>query len=248
MSATVKFVPGAPERKGFYERCRALVFVVSTFFFGLDVQGIEHIPTSGPAILVSNHLSFWDIPSLAFKVRRMVHYMAKSEYAKNRLANWTFTNLEAFFVRRGEGDMEAIRNALAVLKAGQILAIYPEGHRTEEHSLIEAHEGFTLIAFKSGAPVIPVATWGSELTGKGFRFGFFRPTVHVRYGAPIHLAPAGKKYTREELMHATNQIMGTIAAMLPPAYRGFYAEAANQMVAEPTASVATKPTSSEAGI
>lgn len=243
MSATPKFVPGTPERKGFYELCRAIVFVVSTFFFGLDVQGLENIPTSGPVIIVSNHLSFWDIPSLAFKSRRMFHYMAKAEYAKNRLANWVFTKLEAFFVHRGEGDIEAIRNALAVLKAGQVLVIYPEGHRTEEHALIEAHEGFTLIAFKSGAPVIPVATWGSEQTGKGFHYGFFRPTVHVRYGKPLYLAPAGKKYTREDLMNATKQIMGTIATMLPSNYRGHYADVAAQMLEGPTARVAPAPPS-----
>ena len=226
MSATAKFIPGSPERPRFYENLRALVAVVTKFFYALDVQGLENIPVSGPVMLVSNHLSFWDIPSGAVRSRRMVHYMAKSEYAKNGFMRWLFTNLEAFFVNRGEGDIEAIRNSLNVLKAGQILFIFPEGHRSDNHAMIEAHDGFALIAFKAGVPIIPVATWGSEFVGKRGRFAFWRPTIHVRYGKPIHLVASGKKYSRDDLINATQQIMGNIAAMLPPSYRGIYAEAA----------------------
>src|SRR6185437_12057772 len=168
MSATDNaFVPGSPERPAFYERLRALVQVVHQLLFALDVQGLENIPTDGPVMVASNHLSFWDIPSLAVRPHRQFHYMAKSEYAKSSFMRWLFTNLEAFFVDRGEGDTGAIRKALAVLKAGQVLVIYPEGHRSDDHALIEAHDGFTLIAFKAGVPVIPVATWGSEAVGKG---------------------------------------------------------------------------------
>ncbi len=91
--------------------------------------------------------------------------------------------------------------------------------------MIAAHEGFTLIAFKANAPVLPVATWGSEMVGKGFRFGFRRPVLHIRYGTLLRLAPSGTRYTREDLAAATRLIMGTIAGMLPPQYRGVYADA-----------------------
>ncbi len=225
------FVPGSPERPAFYERLRVLAQIVLPALFALDVQGLENIPAEGPVLVASNHLSFWDIPSLALRPRRLFHYMAKSEYAKNAFARWLFTNLEAFFVDRGEGDMGAIRNSLAVLNAGQVLVIYPEGHRSDNHAMIEAHDGFALIAFKAGAPVLPVATWGSELVGKGGRFLFARPTIHIRYGKPIMLAPSGKKATRDDLANATNLIMGTIASMLPPQYRGVYAEQAERILA-----------------
>ncbi|MBA3825085.1 MAG: 1-acyl-sn-glycerol-3-phosphate acyltransferase [Ktedonobacterales bacterium] len=220
------FVPGTPERPAFYERSRFLAKLVQGIFFKLDVQGLENIPADGPVMIVSNHLSFWDIPSLAIRPRRMLHFIAKSEYARNGFMRWLFTNLESFFVDRGESDMGAIRNALAVLKAGQMLAIYPEGHRSDDHAMIPAHDGFALIAFKANVPIIPAATWGSEVVGKGGRFLFAAPTVHVRYGAPIHLMPVGKRATREELTAATEQVMGAIAAQLPTQYRGVYAEAA----------------------
>jgi 1-acyl-sn-glycerol-3-phosphate acyltransferase len=237
MNATAEtsgFVPGSPERRGFYVRLRTFALLVYHVFFRFDVQGLENIPTTGAVIVASNHLSFWDIPSLAMLPRRMFHYMAKSEYAKNGFMRWLFTNLEAFFVDRGEADTSAIRNCLAVLKAGQVLVIYPEGHRSENHAMIAAHDGFALIAFKSGAPVIPVATWGSEQVGKGGRFLFWRPTIHIRYGKPITLVPSGKKYTRDDLANGNTLIMGTIASMLPLAYRGVYAEAAARILAGET--------------
>ncbi len=231
---TTDFVPGSPERRGFYERLRRFVLIAGNLFFALDVQGLANIPATGPVLVACNHMSFWDIPALALRPRRMFHYMAKSEYARNGFMRWLFTKLEAFFVDRGEGDMGAIRNALAVLKAGQVLAIYPEGHRSDDHALIPAHDGFTLIAFKGSAPVVPAAIWGSEDVGKGGRFLFRRPTIHIRYGPPITLVPSGKKYTKEDLAEATNLIMGTIATMLPPQYRGAYAAEAERLLAQPT--------------
>lgn len=231
MSATPEFIPGSPERPQFYERLRRIADIVAgSLFFRLDVQGLENIPATGPVMIVSNHLSFWDIPSLALRPKRLLHFMAKSEYAKIGFMRWLFISLEAFFVRRGEGDMEAIRNALAVLKAGQVLAIYPEGHRSDDHTLIPAHDGFTLIAFKANVPVIPVATWGSEFVAKGFHFGFWRPTIHVRFGAPVHLPSSGKRASRNDLAAATNLIMGTIALAMPENYRGAYSEIAQTLL------------------
>ena len=225
MSAPVEaFVPGQPEQPRFYERMRRLSYVLTPPLFKIDSHGLEHVPAVGAVILAGNHLSSFDILSVAMPIPRIVHFMAKAEYMQNKLAYTTFVRLESFFVRRGEGDMEAIRNALAVLKAQQLLFIYPEGHRTESHAMIKAHEGLALIAYKSGAPVIPVATWGSEYVTKGGRLGPFRPTIHVHYGQPLQFTPAGKRATREELQSATETIMRAIAAMLPPRYRGVYGD------------------------
>lgn len=230
---TPRYIPGTPERPAFYERLRRMVRAAVVFFFRLDVQGLSNIPADGPVIIAENHLSFWDIPSVALLPKRLIHFMAKIEYANNPFAKWLFTNLEAFFVHRGEGDIEAIRNAQAVLKAGQVLLIYPEGHRSDDHALIQAHEGLALIAYRTGAPVVPTATWGSEQVARGGHFAFWRPTVHIRYGAPLTFVAQGKKATRAELQAATAKIMGTIAAMLPESYRGEYATTAHEVEQPP---------------
>ncbi len=223
MSSSGKYIPGNPERAGFYSFARFVLSLILPFLFKFDVQGAEHIPENGAVLLASNHFSGWDIIATAFSMKRMLHFMAKSEYTKSRFLTWLFTHLEAFFVNRGEGDTEAIRNCLAVLKAQQALIIYPEGHRSEDHALLKAHEGFALIALKSGAPVVPVAVWGSELVlRKGYRWPH-RPVVHIRFGQPMLFPASGKKYTRADMQSATDDTMRAIAAALPEKYRGAYA-------------------------
>ncbi len=224
MSSTGKYIPGSQERPGFYGFTRFVLSIVLPFLFKFDVQGIENIPENGAVLLASNHFSGWDILATAFSMKRMLHFMAKSEYTKSRFLTWLFTKLEAFFVNRGEGDTEAIRNCLAVLKANQALIIYPEGHRSEDHKLIKAHEGFALIALKSGAPVVPVSVWGSELVlRKGYHWPH-QPVVHIRFGQPLVFAASGKKYTRADMQSATDDTMRAIAAALPEDYRGVYAQ------------------------
>jgi 1-acyl-sn-glycerol-3-phosphate acyltransferase len=244
MSATSReFVPGSPEHQGFYTIARVVITILDHLLFRVRVEGKENIPKTGPAIVSSNHLSSWDIVTTALVVPRMLHFMAKVEYAKIPLVRWLFVKLEAFFVRRGEGDTEAMRNCLAVLKANQLLFIYPEGHRSDNKALIKAHDGFALIAFKSGVPVIPVATWGSELVTKKWRILFWRPTIYVRVGKPLTFVAAGKKITREELHTATETTMRAIAAMLPPKYRGVYSDDTSDLpeTASPEASAEVIP-------
>ena len=76
-----------------------------------------------------------------------------------------------------------------------------------------------MIALRSGVPVVPVAIYGSE---KAFKK--FRPQITITYGEPMILAPKGKKITREDIEEVTEQVMLRIASMLPPEYRGVYAE------------------------
>ncbi len=87
------------------------------------------------------------------------------------------------------------------------------------HKLGKAHSGMGMIALRSGAPVLPVAIYGSE---KAFKK--FRPRIIITFGEPMILKPKGKKITREDIDQSTEQVMLRIASMLPPEYRGVYAE------------------------
>lgn len=214
------------ENRGLYTFSRLFFKVISALFFKLDVQGLDNIPQQGSFILTCNHMSSWDIIVIALRVKRTLHYMAKSEYARNTFVRWLFKEEGSFFVDRGEGDTDAIRNCLTILHGEQILVIFPEGHRSENNALIQAHDGFALIAYKSGVPVIPTAVWGTEtILIPGRRWP--RQTVHIRYGAPMQFTPAnGIRAVRTEMHAATETTMRAIANMLPAEYRGYYNDSA----------------------
>ena len=197
---------------------RFVVRILSAIFLDVHVVGQQIVPETGPLIIASNHLSWIDVPLIPAYLKRRVVYMAKEETFKG-LGGRFVRFLGAFPVRRGEADRQSLRAAEEQLKAGLILCIFPEGTRSKIHTLAQAHAGIGMIALRSGAPVLPVAIWGSENA-----FKKFRPRVHVVFGEPMILTPKGKKITREDIDEATEQVMLHITSMLPPRYRGVYAE------------------------
>jgi 1-acyl-sn-glycerol-3-phosphate acyltransferase len=212
---------------------RTIRFFVRLFFaifFDVHVTGQHNVPEAGKIIIASNHLSGVDVPLIPAYLKRRVIYMAKEETFKSRWG-WLIRFLGAFPVRRGEADRQSLRAAQEQLKAGRIVCIFPEGTRSKIHTLGQAHAGMGMIALRSGAPVLPVAIWGSE-----YSFKKFRPRIHLVFGQPVTLAPKGKKITREDIDDATEQVMLHITSMLPPRYRGVYAEklAATESTAEDT--------------
>lgn len=197
--------------------------VVAIPFFGImgriRLRGRYNVPKKGPYILASNHLSWIDVPLIPTYIPGKVVYMAKEEVFLGKLG-WLARFMGAFPVKRGEADRQAIRAADEQLKKGRILVIFPEGHRSETHTLGKIHSGLGMIALRAGVPVVPVAVTGSENLLK--KFG---ARVTVSYGEPVVFKPKGNKITREDIDEATTDIMRRIATMLPPEYRGPVGEA-----------------------
>ncbi|HEX6540559.1 MAG TPA: lysophospholipid acyltransferase family protein [Ktedonobacterales bacterium] len=209
--------------KGFYTFARAVVIAIHPLIARLRTVGIENVPQTGPVVLAVNHVAWIDIPLASIRVPRITHYMAKIELFRLPVLGGIMRLLGAFPVRRGERDREALRISERLLKQGEVLVIFPEGHRSGGH-LIEAHPGTSLIALRTGAPVVPVAISGTEHVFKGFRYGPWAPHVTISYGKPFHLeAASGGHRTREDLARSTDLIMYRIAELLPPEYRGIYA-------------------------
>src|SRR5579872_1608058 len=204
-----------------YHALRYVAIVLLNIIVHLRVRGLYNVPKQGAFIIASNHLAWTDIPFIPLYLRRKMVYMAKEEYYTSKLA-WLVRFLGAFPVKRGEGDRQALRAAEEQLKKGNILGIFPEGTRSRSRTMAKAHAGMGMIALRSGVPVVPVASWGSEKT-----FKKFRPQVTISYGEPMLLKPRGKKITREDIDEATEQVMRKIAEMLPPEYRGVYNEASS---------------------
>ena len=133
------------------------------------VRGIENIPTSGPVILASNHLSFSDSIFLPLQSRRPVVFLAKSEYFTGRgfkgaLTRWFFKATGQLPIDRsgGRASEAALNTGLRVLAKGQVLGIYPEGTRSPDGRLFRGRTGIARMALESKVPVIPVAMIDTE--------------------------------------------------------------------------------------
>lgn len=206
------------ESKGFYAFAKFVVRLVFPLLARLRTTGLENVPTSGPVILAQNHIAWIDIPLASIKVPRVSHYMAKIELFGQPVLGGIMRLLGAFPVRRGEGDRESLRISERLIAQGKVLVIFPEGHRSGG-KLIRAHPGTSLIALRTGAPIVPVAISGTENV-----FKRFRPLVTVSYGKPFYLETSGPRRTRDDLARNTDLIMYHIAKLLPPEYRGEYAQ------------------------
>jgi len=184
---------------------------------------LEKVPTRGPLILLTNHINFLEIPVLHTHLRpRPVTGFAKAESWDNFIIGFLFNLWGAIPIRRGEADMRALRQGLAALKEGYILAIAPEGTRSGHGRLQRGHPGVAMMALQGGAPLLPLVFYGGEKFKRNLS-RLRRTPFHIVVGQPFHLHADGVKVRREIRKQMTDEIMYQLAALLPPAYRGHYA-------------------------
>jgi 1-acyl-sn-glycerol-3-phosphate acyltransferase len=203
---------------------RMLVHTVLAGVF--TMAGRERVPRTGPLFVCGNHQSTLEPPLVpAYLPRNDSWSMAKAEYFEGGgLKAWIFTAFHAFPVVRHSADRVAIKRALAILKAGQVLVLYPEGTRVTSGGLLRPEPGAGFIATLTGAPVQPVAvTGGREVLGKGFRVPHRAP-LRLEFGEPFKIParlPDGRKVEHQD---AADAIMLAVAEMLPPDLRGEFAD------------------------
>lgn len=176
---------------------------------GWKIKGLENFPSEGPVILAINHVSLWDPIVAACSVPRPVSFMAKEELFAYPLLGPIIHRLNAFPVKRGQGDMSAIRQSLKVLKDQKVLGIFPEGRRSQTGELQKGLPGVALLMDKGKATVIPVKVTGTQnLLIKGWG------KIEVVLGSPltpeIMKTPAGVANRREWI---TEQIMEALASL-----------------------------------
>lgn len=175
------------------------------------IEGQEHLPAEGPFILVSNHVDNWDTYVVGLMVRgRVINYMARADGLESRWLGRYWRLLGAI-----PADREGVSQALAILKGGGAVGVFPEG--VIAPALVRALPGSVVLALRSGAPVVPAAVWGTER----IRFWsiFAPPRVVLRYGKPRTLTR-----NKRPLQDIADEVMREVAAMLPPRYRGVYSE------------------------
>ncbi len=190
----------------------------------VDDAQLAQVPAHGPLILVPNHINFLEAPVLYthLQPRRMIA-LAKAETWDNPVLRYLFNMGEAIPLRRGEADIAALRRGLAVLEAGHILAVAPEGHRSNHGQLQRGHPGVVFMAMHSGAPLLPLACFG----GEKFRSNVTRlrrTDFHIVVGQPFHVDTGGRSVSGALRQQIADEIMYQLAALLPSAYRGYYSD------------------------
>lgn len=185
-----------------------------------SITGLENVPTTGPAMLMINHIAFVDPIVVLGNLPRNIVPLAKAEASK--IPIWgIFPSLWGVIpVHRGELDREALLQALAVLAAGEMILVAPEGTR---HSAIhDVKEGVAYLAYKSGAPIIPVAVEGTPGFPTLSRKRWQKGGAIVNFGKPFRLKPVTGRLPRPALKQMTDEAMYRLAALLPVERRGIY--------------------------
>jgi 1-acyl-sn-glycerol-3-phosphate acyltransferase len=189
----------------------------------VDDAQLKQVPARGPLILIANHINFLDAPLIYTHLRpRPLAGFAKIETWDNPILGFLFSLYGAIPLQRGEVDKQALRRGLEALKAGDILAVAPEGTRSGHGRLQRGHAGVVMLALRSGAPILPFVYYGGEKLRQNIR-RLRRTDFHIVVGNLFYLDDHGERVTREIRQKMVDEIMYQIAALLPPLYRGVYA-------------------------
>jgi 1-acyl-sn-glycerol-3-phosphate acyltransferase len=180
------------------------------------VEGLEHIPPTGGAILAGNHLSVADELFLGAVVPRHIAFWAKAEYFtgtgfRGWLTRSVVGGLGAIRVERGGGRaaLSAFDGAIPVLQSGDLVAVYPEGTRSPDGRLYRGRTGVARLAMGAGVPVIPVGMQGTDkIQPIGARFPRLGGDIRVRFGKPMDFA--GWPDDRSSLRAITDEVMAEI--------------------------------------
>jgi len=222
------------------------------------IEGADHVPEEGPAILASNHLSYADWLFMPLTLQRRVTFVAKAEY-------FTTPGIKGWFQKKffsgagqvpidraGAGAAEgALLSAKRILAEGDLFGIYPEGTRSHDGRLYRGRTGVARLALETKVPVIPVAVVGTdEIAPPGKKFGSFTRPV-VRFGKPLDFSRyEGLENDRYILRSITDEIMYEIMRLGGQEYVDKYATRAKEeqkRIDREAARVATKPTGGPKG-
>jgi len=183
---------------------------------GFSVQGREHIPDVGPALLCPNHTSYLDPPVVGIAVsKRRCCFMAKASLFDIPILGRLIRSWGAYPVDREEGGRKALRLATALLEAGELVILFPEGTRSPDGELLPGEPGAAFIATRLGVPIIPVALWGTDTVLPRGAHRIYRCPTFVRFGEPIWPpnAAEGGRASRHEIEALTDELMSRIAAL-----------------------------------
>lgn len=219
------------------------------------VHGLEHVPSSGPAILASNHLAVADSFYLPLVVRRRITFLAKAEYftgtgIKGWFIRWFYTVAGQVPIDRTNADaaQDALNAAVRVLDQGKLLGMYPEGTRSPDARLYKGKTGLARIALETGVPVIPVAMIGTDVVNppgsKMWRFG----RVQLKFGEPMDFSRfegmAGNRFIERAVI---DEVMYELMRLSGQEYVDLYAADVKTAAPEPAGGPSARVPDTAAG-
>ncbi|WP_156758471.1 lysophospholipid acyltransferase family protein [Actinokineospora pegani] len=167
--------------------CKTLFRVMD---YRLDVQGTEHIPRTGGAVLASNHISYLDFIFAglgAVESKRLVRFMAKESIFRNAVAGPLMRGMHHISVDRSAGQA-SYQVALEKLRAGEVVGVFPEATISRSFTVKELKTGSARLAAEAGVPLIPMALWGTQrlwTKGKPRDLGQRHVPLSILVGAPM---------------------------------------------------------------
>ncbi|MTD16601.1 1-acyl-sn-glycerol-3-phosphate acyltransferase [Nakamurella sp. YIM 132087] len=198
------------------DRGRRIGITVHTLLYRVRVAGWARIPPTGPVLLVANHMNFMDGAVLFSVPTRRVSFLIKAEAVKGPLG-WLLRNVGQYSIDRDVPSREVMLAALAQLRAGGVIGLFPEGTRGDGN-VEHVFSGAGWLAARSGAVVLPVALRGVQRPAGSRRR--FRPTVSVLIGDPFPVPQGAGKVAvaaatdqvREKLAATVRELDGLLAA------------------------------------
>jgi len=172
-------------------------------FFPPEVEGTEHLPRSGPAVIVANHACYLDPVFLAVASDRFIRFLTTSEVMRTRVGRWLFSRFGSIPIRRYASDPGAVRRLFTCLREGEIVGIFPEGERSWDGDPLVVSETVKKLLVRLGVPIIPARIEGSYAILPRWAKVPLPGRIKVRFFSP-HLPP----FSEEEV----TEILGLIAA------------------------------------
>jgi len=188
------------------------------------IEGRENLPPPGtPIVVVANHINWTDphIVGASLPLARRPWWIAKAELWIHPIVSWLLSQMQAIPIRRGKRDLTALNSAEQVLSTGELVVVFPEGHRSPTRSLIAGRGGAVRLAVRSKCQIIPMGVWGTEA---GFLGAMLRKPITVRFGVPYTPQAEGESIPPDRMAELTDEMMLKIAELLPERYWGVYHE------------------------
>lgn len=197
--------------------------VITSLLCRIDAAELSKVPRQGPLIVYTNHVNLLEIPIIYTRLQpRRLHGMLLAERWDLPVIGWLLDVAETIPLHRNQADFTAIRRGLEALEKGEMLIIAPEGTRSHDGRLGSAHPGVVLLALHSHAQLIPVVYFGAVNWKENLR-RLKRTDFHLRVGRHFHLDEREEKVTRQVRAQMLDEMMYQLADLLPPEYRGQYA-------------------------